>query len=188
MFRRQIDGVWHYYYFGRYYLPEATIDESSNSSYDGWARDHHLIETPGEIIDLAAIESDIKELPTGHEVREVAYDPFQATQLVNGLMADGITCVEVRPTVLNFSEPMKELEAVIRAGRFHYNGDPVFTWMVSNVVCHVDAKDNIYPRKERAEAKIDAVVAAIMCMARFLGEDKEETIDVDALIANPIWI
>jgi phage terminase large subunit-like protein len=38
--------------------------------------------------------------------------------------------------------------------------------MVSNVVCHTDAKENIYPRKERPENKIDGVVAAITALGR----------------------
>ena len=40
--------------------------------------------------------------------------------------------------------------------------------MISNVVCHTDAKDNIYPRKERPENKIDGPVASIMAMGRHL--------------------
>ena len=44
--------------------------------------------------------------------------------------------------------------------------------MVSNVVCHRDAKDNIYPRKERYENKIDGVVAAIMALARAMVGEK----------------
>ena len=31
---------------------------------------------------------------------------------------------------------------------------------------HLDAKDNIYPRKERAENKIDGIVALIMALSR----------------------
>jgi phage terminase large subunit-like protein len=42
----------------------------------------------------------------------------------------------------------------------------VLGWMVSNVVAHLDAKDNIYPRKERAENKIDGIVALIMALSR----------------------
>jgi phage terminase large subunit-like protein len=38
--------------------------------------------------------------------------------------------------------------------------------MVSNVVCHTDAKENIYPRKERPENKIDGVIAAITALGR----------------------
>lgn len=39
-------------------------------------------------------------------------------------------------------------------------------WMASNVVAHLDAKDNIYPRKERPENKIDGIVALIMAISR----------------------
>jgi phage terminase large subunit-like protein len=38
--------------------------------------------------------------------------------------------------------------------------------MASNVVAHTDVKDNIYPRKERAENKIDGIVALIMALSR----------------------
>ena len=37
-------------------------------------------------------------------------------------------------------------------------------WMMGNVVAKRDAKDNIFPRKERYENKIDGVVALIMAV------------------------
>ena len=47
-----------------------------------------------------------------------------------------------------------------------HDGCPVLGWMASNVVAHLDAKDNIYPRKERPENKIDGIVALIMGISR----------------------
>jgi phage terminase large subunit-like protein len=44
--------------------------------------------------------------------------------------------------------------------------------MVSNVVAHRDAKDNIYPRKQKPENKIDGVVAIIMALALMLKEQQ----------------
>ena len=76
--------------------------------------------------------------------------------------------IEVRPTVLNFSEPMKTLEALVLQGKLTHDGDPVLGWMASNVVAHLDAKDNIYPRKERPENKIDGIVALIMALSRVI--------------------
>jgi phage terminase large subunit-like protein len=61
---------------------------------------------------------------------------------------------------------MKTLEALVLQGKLRHDGDPVLTWMASNVVAHLDAKDNIYPRKERPENKIDGIVALIMALAR----------------------
>jgi phage terminase large subunit-like protein len=63
---------------------------------------------------------------------------------------------------------MKWLEALILAGRIHHDGDPVLEWMVSNVVCHRDHKDNIYPNKEKPENKIDGVIALIMALSRVM--------------------
>jgi phage terminase large subunit-like protein len=35
--------------------------------------------------------------------------------------------VEYGATVKNFSAPMKEVEALVRAGRLHHDGDPVLS-------------------------------------------------------------
>ena len=90
--------------------------------------------------------------------------------------------IEMRPTVLNFSEPMKQLEALVLEGRLHHDGDPIMTWMMSNVVCHVDAKDNIYPRKDRAEQKIDGVVALIMALGRAMLTQEQEKVTPELIL------
>jgi len=168
LFTREIEEKTHYYAFLRSYLPESAIEESRNSQYDGWVRGGHLQTTEGNVIDFEMIEDELDDLGGHHEVKEVAFDPFQATEFSTRMMAKGFPMVEMRPTVLNFSEPMKQLEALVLSGRFHHDGDPVLAWMASNVVCHTDVKDNIYPRKERPENKIDGVVALIMALGRAL--------------------
>jgi phage terminase large subunit-like protein len=82
------------------------------------------------------------------------------------MLEAGVPMVEIRPTVLNFSPAMKELDELVTARRLVHQGDPVLAWMVSNVVCHRDAKDNIYPRKQRIDDKIDGAVALIMAISR----------------------
>lgn len=166
IFPKVIDGQAHYYLFGRYFLPEQAIDDGRNSQYRGWATQDLVTVTPGDVLDFQAVEDDVLAISSAHQVAEVAYDPWQATQLAQRLQANGATTVEFRNTVGNFSAPMKELDALARSGRLHHNGDPVLTWMVSNVVCHTDAKENIYPRKERPENKIDGVIAAITALGR----------------------
>jgi phage terminase large subunit-like protein len=175
----------HYYAFGDYYLPRETVDKGENSQYSGWESLGLLTVTDGAIIDFMVIENKILEDCKQFEVVEVPYDPFQATQLSMRLLNQGVNMVEVRPTVLNFSEPMKQLEALVLDKKFHHNGDPVLTWMVSNVVCHMDAKDNIYPRKERHENKIDGVVALIMALSRAIANSNEVG-TLDDFLANPI--
>ena len=155
-----------YVVFGKYYLPEDTVQAAGNSQYPGWMRTGRLTVTPGNVIDFGWIEADLLDLVLRFAVQAVAFDPFQATQLSTRMLAEGLPMIEVRPTVLNFSEPMKTLEALVLQRKLVHDGDPVLTWMASNVVAHLDAKDNIYPRKERAENKIDGIVALIMALSR----------------------
>jgi phage terminase large subunit-like protein len=152
--------------FGKYYLPEDTVNANGNSQYPGWMHTGRLTVTPGNVIDFSWIEADLNDLSSRFAVQAVAFDPFQATQLSTRMMSEGLPMIEVRPTVLNFSEPMKTLEALVLQKKLVHDGDPVLGWMVSNVVAHLDAKDNIYPRKERAENKIDGIVALIMALSR----------------------
>ena len=171
LFPREIEGKQHFFGFGQYYLPRDTVDRGENSQYQGWEQTGLLTVTPGAVIDFEVIEDDLLADCSRHEVLEVPYDPFQATQMSTRMVSQGVPMVEMRPTVLNFSEPMKHLEALVLQKRFHHNGDPVLAWMVSNVVAHMDAKDNIYPRKERPENKIDGVVALIMALGRALANE-----------------
>lgn len=80
--------------------------------------------------------------------------------------------MEYRNTVLTMSEPMKELDALIRSGRIIHCGDPVLTWAISNTTGKTDKKDNIFPNRESPTNKIDPVVGAIMAIGRAMTRDK----------------
>ena len=170
LFPRDLDGQRHFYVFGRYYLPEAAVSDGRNSQYAGWEIDGRLVTTPGDVLDFSALEGELIDDSSAFQVVRIAYDPWQATQLAQGLQAQGAAVIEYRNTVANFSSPMKEIDALVRSGRLHHDGCPVLTWMVSNVVCHVDAKENIYPRKQRPENKIDGVVALISALGCAMAE------------------
>jgi phage terminase large subunit-like protein len=159
-----------YYVKSSFYLPERAVDQAGNSQYDGWRRSGWLTVTPGEVTDFDQIEVDLAQDMAQFEVQEVAFDPWQATQLASHMLEQGMPMVEVRQTVQNMSEPMKQLEALVLQGKLVHDGNPVMSWMMSNVVAHRDAKDNIYPRKERVENKIDGVVGLIMALARAIAQ------------------
>ena len=163
------DGILHA--FDRHYLPEETVENNANSQYSGWEIDGYLTATPGNITDYDVIEDDILIDAKRFRVEEFGYDPFQATQMSGHLVANGLPMVQVGQTVKNLSEPMKELEALVIAGKFKHNGNPVLSWMISNVVAHVDAKDNIYPRKEFPQNKIDGVVALLIAINRWSAQE-----------------
>lgn len=150
--------------FVKHYLPEDTIQEKDR--YRAWNIDGWIEATPGNVIDYEYIEDDLKKLKSNHEIIEVPYDPFQATQFSVRMIQEGFPMIELGATVKNFSEPMKELEALILKKDIDFEMDPVLMWMFGNVVAKMDQKDNIYPNKERNENKIDGVVALIMTINR----------------------
>ena len=167
----------HYYLItrGRFWLPERTIELATNSQYAGWVEAGWLIATDGEVTDYDVIEDQLRlDAALLHNLSEIAFDPWQATQLSSHMLEEGLPMVEVRQTVANLSEPMKQLQALALQRKITHDASPAMDWMISNVVCHYDAKDNIYPRKERQENKIDGPVASIMGLGRLIAGKPEE--------------
>lgn len=153
-----------WFVFGRHYLPEDRIEDVENRHYQKWLTDGHLQGTEGDIIDHDAIEADIAEDAERHKLLTVGYDPYNATQLAVNLTRRRIETLEIRQTAKFLSDPMKWIEALVLAGNLWHDGNAAMTWMMSNVVARVDANDNVFPRKERAENKIDGPVALIIAM------------------------
>lgn len=171
--KNQDDGLIHYYVWADFFLPSDTVKNSGNTSYYGWVEDGHLRTTDGAITDIGQIEQFIIEDYKKFDTLSVAYDPMQATQMAQGLLQDGAPMVELYQNLKNLSEPMKTLQALMYSGRLHVLNNPVLHWNAANVVAHVDAKENIYPRKEKAEDKIDGIVALIMAFNQAIFLDVE---------------
>lgn len=160
------------YAFVGHYLPySAVFEEAKNHRYKGWAESGLLNVTDGNVTDIDTIEDDIRQACKRFTVKEIGFDPWQASQMANHLVDERLPMIEVRPTVANFSEPMKELEALIAQRKFQYNGDPILSWMFGNVIAKTDKKDNIFPDKQKPENKIDGVVALIMALNRYMAEE-----------------
>lgn len=153
----------HYYHFGRYYLNEEAIEESSNAMYSGWEREGRLQVTDGNVTDFEQIEADVIDHIKRYRVVRVGADPNQfnyfgqrlAKQFPNKI-------VEIPQHVNQISPAMKEMEALVHQGRYHHDGNPVMTWNISNVVASPKPGEQIFPTKQTPENKIDAAVAAIM--------------------------
>ena len=175
IFTRKIGVHDHYYAFVSYYLPENTIENDDKNAhiYRKWVNQGHITPIEGYEIDFDVIKDDVVASMSRFQVSEVAYDPWRASHLAHQLMNEGAEAVEYRQTVQLMSAPMKELEAAVVSGRFHHDGNPVTTWMISNVTAKVDAKDNIFPRKEKPHQKIDGAVSLIMGIGRAMATNKE---------------
>ena len=169
-----------YYLFSKHYTTEENTKGGDKEHYNEWVKDGYLIAHPGARIDIEQIQEDIKgdakRFDLSGEINrggEVCGDPWNAQQLMTNLINENVACVEINQSVAGLSEPMKELEVLIIAGKLHHDGNPVTAWMFQNVYCEPDFKDNIFPRKENKSSlnKIDGAVASINAMARAMFAD-----------------
>ena len=90
------------------------------------------------------------------------------------IMDQGLEVVNYGSTVKNFSAPMKEVDALTESGDLYNDGNGCMVWMMGNVVCFKDEKDNIFPRKQNKNdevCKIDGPVSLIMSMGMWMAED-----------------
>lgn len=174
VYRRLISGKAHFYVFPRFYLPTAAIEEDKHPMYRGWEMQGDIYATPGETTDFGIIEDEIKADGPGLNLQAVATDPWQAQQMIQSLKKDGMPAEEYRQTVANMSEATKTLDALMREGRIHHPGNAVLNWMIGNVVGHYDAKENVYPRKEMPQNKIDGAIALIMALGWFIQREAAE--------------
>jgi phage terminase large subunit-like protein len=167
-------GERHFYAFLSCYLNEAAVESASNSHYSGWANSGHLIVTPGNVNDYVWMGDDLVKDASEFHLIEIPHDPYHAAALVQFIQAredwpQEIPFVEYRQTVEKMSPAMYEAEAVLLDGRLHHDGNPVFGWMMSNVIAQRDKKGNVFPRKQREQNKIDGAVSLMMSIARAVG-------------------
>ncbi len=168
LYRRDSHGKPHYYLFGRYWLPEMAVEEPgpNHAHYVKWVKQGFLTQTDGATVDFELITQTLIEDCKKVNPHEAVFDPFNAMQMMQALMAQNIEAVEFIQNPANFAVPMDEFESAVRDGRFHHDGNPITTWCMSNVVAKPVKKGLFAPVKQKNSQKIDGAIAAIMAMAR----------------------
>lgn len=165
-----------FYIFDRSYIPEETVKSVRNSLYDDCIGSGHLIATKGEAIHYPHISNDLVGHSRRFKFAEVFYDPWNATSFAQDLVAARLPMCEFRFNTANLSEPTKNLDALIRQGKVRHNGSPLLRWCIGNVVCKIDAADNVFPKKNHERLKIDPVIAIIMAMAGHLQKEEKKSV------------
>jgi phage terminase large subunit-like protein len=155
------------YTWGRRWVPEEAVKRRELRGmvpYEAW-RGAGLIEaTPGDVIDYAVIEREIREDVARFGPQLIAYDRWNATDLVNRLAEDQMPLIEFVQGPKSFHPAMQMLERAYLAGNLVHGGDPVLQWCASNLIPRYDANMNMAPDKKRSPEKIDDMVALIMAV------------------------
>ena len=114
------------------------------------------------------VQEYLVECSENYDLKEIAYDPWQATQLATELSDKGLLMVPFRQGYASMSPASKEFERLLVEHSINHSGHPVLRWMAGNVAVKTDPAGNIKPDKAKSTARIDGVVAAIMAVDRTL--------------------
>lgn len=173
-----------------FWLPRETIQktyERSGVDYPLWVDQGHIRVTPGNVTDYDQIRLDITTLAEAkksvaltpaemqkkyllladtYNIREIAVDRWNSSQIVGQLTASGHDMIPYGQGVASMSAPAKELERMIIGNELRHDGNPVARWQASHVAVETDAAGNIKPSKKRSPQKIDFFSAFIMAIGR----------------------
>lgn len=160
----------------RCWAPEdslGSLDDRTARAASVWVREGWLTTTPGNVTDYDFIKSQIAIDRDLYLVQEIAYDRWNATQLVNDLVSDGAPMVTMGQGFASMSAPTKDLQRLVLTGTkerpvIRHGGNPLLRWMVDNFAVAMDPAGNVKPDKANAGDKIDGVVALIMALSRAL--------------------
>jgi len=162
-----------------FWLPRETLDlrvRRDHVPYDVWERMGLFHITDGNVVDYNFVRKTINELHTMYNIKEIAADRWNATQLITDLEGDGFTVVPMGMGFKDMSPPMKELYKLLLEGKFIHGGNPVLRWMAGNVVAEMDAAENIKPSKKKSTEKIDGIVAWIMALDRVIRHEMQGSV------------
>ena len=164
---------WRYLVLGHSFIPEDTMhtkEKTDRVPYSAWARAGHLTVTPGEVVDYRYMTEWLlsKADELGINIREICYDPYNATHYAQELDAAGLTCVEVRQGVATLSEPTKGFREAAYQGDILHVENPLLDWAISNAVMRVDSQGNIMLDKAKSTNRIDPIASVMNAFTRAL--------------------
>ena len=141
--------------------------------YDVWVREQYIEATPGNVVDYDIIRVRVNELRQLYNIREIAIDRWNSTQLQTQLIGDGFTVVPFGQGFASMTAPTKEIERLVLERKLGHGGNPVLRWMASNVAVTQDAAGNLKIDKEKSSEKVDGMVALAMAIGRAMVQETE---------------
>ncbi len=161
------------------WLPEeraAELERKHGIPFAKWHREGHMRFTEGNVVDYAQVRADIyaEVERLGCKVAETAFDPWNATETVQLMEADGWVMVPTRQGYATMTGPCKEIEravmgSTLEAPMIRHGGHPVLRWNVDCCEVRYDDAGNIKPVKpdrNKSTKRIDVVASLVNSMSR----------------------
>ena len=152
-----------------FWLPEDTLPlrvRRDHVMYDVWEKQKFITTTEGNVVHYGFIEQFICQLAERYNIREIAYDRWNASMMVQTLQDDGFTMIPFGQGFKDMSPPTKELMRIVLEHKLNHGGNPILRWNMDNAFVRTDPAGNIKLDKEKSTEKIDGAVALVMALDR----------------------
>lgn len=166
------------------FMPEERATQHEHSDrvpYKHWAKEGWCTLTEGSVTDYKYIKSHIhdKEFDEKWSIKEVCYDPYNATHFTQELEEEGYERIEIRQGVQTLSEPTKKFRELVLQGKIVHDGSPLLTWCLSNAIEVADNNGNIKLSKKHKDdsQRIDLIAAIINALTRALANESASSYD-----------
>ncbi|MCY1361971.1 Phage Terminase [compost metagenome] len=159
------------------WAPESAVafrTERGTVPYAAWVETGLLKQTEGNVTDYGVIEADILDLRERFQIQLVAFDRWNASDLVNRLVDAELPLIEFIQGPKSYHPAMQALEMAYVAGKLAHGGDPLLNWCASNLVARRDDNLNMAPDKKRSADKIDDMTALLMAVGISLPKETEK--------------
>jgi phage terminase large subunit-like protein len=165
-----VDVIW------RHWIPQrafAKLEDRTAGMARVWADDGDLTITPGDVADYDWIKEQIAKDRQTFKVQSIAYDRWNASQLVTDLLKENAPMVQLGQGFASMSSPLKQinhmlLDGIARGPQYRHGGIGIMRWQVDNLAVDMDAAGNVKPTKDKSGDKIDGFSAAVDAMAEVL--------------------
>ena len=143
--------------------------------YISWEKEGLMELTDGDVTDYNYIKKRIKEIAEVVNIQEIAYDRWNASQLVIDLVNDGLPMIPFGQGFISMSAPTKELEKIVIGKELNHGNNRVLRFMCSNVAIKTDPAGNIKLDKSKSTEKIDGMIALVMALGSYMnGNTKQD--------------
>jgi phage terminase large subunit-like protein len=159
-----------------FWVPEEGVRQRADRDrvpYDVWVRQEYIEATGGPVVDYDIIRVRINELRQLYNIKEVATEKWNSSQISTQLMGDGFTVVLVGQGAAARNAETKELERLILDRKLGHGGNPVLRWMASNVAVMQDAMGNLRIDKVKSTERVDGMSALAMAIGRAMVQETE---------------
>lgn len=158
------------YIHSHYFIPESKLqnsdDASTGAEYLEWARQGYITICEGNEVDLTVVADWFFKLYQEYEIRLMmcGYDQRFAKTWLSRMDEYGFECEMVYQNRFVMSQPMKLVEADLKARLINYNENPVDAWCYGNTSMEIDSLGNVMAVKinNQQSRRIDGAVTNII--------------------------